>query len=101
MSSLERYESDLLLSGQHAALPQSHVHYRTTKKGGVVKFVREHLLRDDIGCGLDFCTECRENQFSAKKIPVRSSAVVALASIPCFSCRQMLASPRYVLIRIC
>lgn len=29
-----------------------------TKRGGVLKIVREHYLRDDIACGADTCTPC-------------------------------------------
>ncbi|XP_027700325.1 exosome complex exonuclease RRP44 [Vombatus ursinus] len=31
---------------------------KKTRAGGVLKIVREHYLRDDIGCGASGCTEC-------------------------------------------
>ncbi|XP_035027887.1 exosome complex exonuclease RRP44 [Hippoglossus stenolepis] len=33
---------------------------RKTRSGGVVKIVREHYLRDDIWCGSEACTECKQ-----------------------------------------
>ncbi|KAB7507513.1 Exosome complex exonuclease RRP44 [Armadillidium nasatum] len=32
--------------------------YRKTKKGNIIKIVREHYLRDDVWCGLQACTVC-------------------------------------------
>lgn len=37
----------------------SKVFYRKTKRGNVLKVVREHYLRDDIGCGIDGCQNCQ------------------------------------------
>ncbi|KAK7024218.1 exosome catalytic subunit dis3 [Halocaridina rubra] len=34
------------------------VFYRKTKKGNIIKIVREHYLRDDVWCGLDGCGMC-------------------------------------------
>lgn len=31
---------------------------KKTRAGGVMKIVREHYLRDDIGCGAPGCTAC-------------------------------------------
>lgn len=31
---------------------------KKTRTGGVMKIVREHYLRDDIGCGAPGCAEC-------------------------------------------
>ena len=31
---------------------------KKTKKGAILKVVREHYLRDDIYCGLPSCAEC-------------------------------------------
>lgn len=33
---------------------------KKTRSGGVVKIVREHYLRDDIWCGSEVCTECKQ-----------------------------------------
>ncbi len=34
------------------------VFHRKTKKGSVVKIVREHYLREDIHCGRESCESC-------------------------------------------
>lgn len=34
--------------------------YRKTKKGSIVKVVRECYLRDDIHCGRESCTQCKK-----------------------------------------
>uniref|UniRef100_A0A3Q2ZA56 Exosome complex exonuclease RRP44 n=1 Tax=Kryptolebias marmoratus TaxID=37003 RepID=A0A3Q2ZA56_KRYMA len=33
---------------------------KKTRSGGVMKVVREHYLRDDIWCGSEVCTECKQ-----------------------------------------
>ena len=33
---------------------------KKTRSGGVMKIVREHYLRDDIWCGSEICTECKQ-----------------------------------------
>uniref|UniRef100_A0AAR2JIR8 Exosome complex exonuclease RRP44 n=1 Tax=Pygocentrus nattereri TaxID=42514 RepID=A0AAR2JIR8_PYGNA len=33
---------------------------KKTRAGGVMKVVREHYLRDDIWCGSEVCTECKD-----------------------------------------
>uniref|UniRef100_A0A1A8EQI7 Exosome complex exonuclease RRP44 n=2 Tax=Nothobranchius korthausae TaxID=1143690 RepID=A0A1A8EQI7_9TELE len=33
---------------------------KKTRSGGVMKVVREHYLRDDIWCGSETCTECKQ-----------------------------------------
>ncbi|EDW83411.1 uncharacterized protein Dwil_GK22331 [Drosophila willistoni] len=35
---------------------------RKTKRGNVLRIVREHYLRDDIGCGSDLCQYCFQNE---------------------------------------
>lgn len=39
----------------------SKVFVKKTKKGGVIRTVREHYLRDDIACGSAVCSECPNN----------------------------------------
>ncbi|XP_050397499.1 exosome complex exonuclease RRP44 [Patella vulgata] len=39
----------------------SKVFVKKTKRGGVLKVVREHYLRDDITCGSQHCTKCDHN----------------------------------------
>ncbi|XP_076065936.1 exosome complex exonuclease RRP44-like protein Dis3 [Oratosquilla oratoria] len=34
------------------------IFYRKTKKGNIIKVVREHYLRDDVYCGLEGCGQC-------------------------------------------
>ena len=34
------------------------VFLKKTKKGSVIKIVREHYLRDDISCGSEICSVC-------------------------------------------
>ncbi|KAG4065176.1 hypothetical protein HA402_007573 [Bradysia odoriphaga] len=36
----------------------SKVFLRKTKRGNILKIVREHYLRDDIYCGSEFCVDC-------------------------------------------
>ena len=33
---------------------------KKTKKGSIVKVVREHYLRDDVWCGVEGCVVCRQ-----------------------------------------
>ncbi|KAH8268133.1 hypothetical protein KR026_000560 [Drosophila bipectinata] len=35
---------------------------RKTKRGNILKIVREHYLRDDIGCGSELCRKCFQNE---------------------------------------
>lgn len=35
---------------------------RKTKRGNILKIVREHYLRDDIGCGSELCRNCFQNE---------------------------------------
>ena len=39
---------------------------KKTRKGGIVKVVREHYLRDDVWCGAQHCTTC---EHEADRIP--------------------------------
>lgn len=39
------------------------VFHRKTKKGSVIKVVREHYLRDDLHCGLENCIQCAPFKF--------------------------------------
>nr|XP_045614320.1 exosome complex exonuclease RRP44-like [Procambarus clarkii] len=38
------------------------VFYKKTKKGNIIKIVREHYLRDDVWCGLEGCGMCEMDQ---------------------------------------
>ncbi|GFV45059.1 exosome complex exonuclease RRP44 [Trichonephila clavipes] len=47
----------------------SKVFVKKTKKGSVVKTVREHYLRDDIFCGSAICSECPETSTNLEAFP--------------------------------
>ena len=49
---------------------------KKTRRGKVLKIVREHYLRDDIRCGLELCHDCPEND---EKLP---SALAQLSVSP-------------------
>lgn len=40
---------------------------KKTRSGGVMKVVREHYLRDDIWCGSEVCTECKQESTVLQK----------------------------------
>ncbi|XP_010885011.1 exosome complex exonuclease RRP44 isoform X1 [Esox lucius] len=40
---------------------------KKTRSGGIMKIVREHYLRDDIWCGSEFCTECKQDESVLQK----------------------------------
>ncbi|XP_065668726.1 exosome complex exonuclease RRP44 isoform X2 [Hydra vulgaris] len=42
-------------------MQKSKIFVKKTRKGGIIKIVREHYLRDDIWCGSEGCTQC-ENE---------------------------------------
>ena len=41
---------------------KSKVFVKKTRRGKVVKIVREHYLRDDIWCGSKACTQCESKE---------------------------------------
>lgn len=49
---------------------------RKTKKGGILKVVREHYLRDDIVCGSEICTICKQNVTLLDSAPVSDSKLI-------------------------
>ncbi|KAJ3031722.1 UNVERIFIED_CONTAM: hypothetical protein HDU68_000657 [Siphonaria sp. JEL0065] len=61
---------------------QSNIHVRKTKRGGVVKVVKELYLRDDVSCGVASCSKCAKNigtktLSSATKLPASLSTKAA------------------------
>ena len=46
---------------------------KKTKKGAVVKVVREHYLRDDVYCGVIGCSLCKQQQAALERCPVVAS----------------------------
>lgn len=53
------------------------VFLKKTKKGSIVKIVREHYLRDDISCGSENCENCSHDGKSSalEKSPENKSSV--------------------------
>lgn len=47
-----------------------------TKKGSIMKIVREHYLRDDISCGSELCSQCHESNPILEKQPKSHSDLV-------------------------
>lgn len=48
--------------------------YKKTRRGKILKIVREHYLRDDISCNSDLCSECSghdENTNSGSRLEVK------------------------------
>ena len=52
---------------------------KKTRRGGVLKIVREHYLRDDIWCSSNLCQECEHEKPVLDTCPERKSTEVALA----------------------
>jgi len=55
----------------------SKVFLKKTKKGSIIKIVREHYLRDDISCGSEICENCTHDGKGPvlEKEPVNKSKV--------------------------
>ena len=52
---------------------KSKVFVKKTRRGGVVKIVREHYLRDDIWCGSKECTQCNNEDAILSESPDQTS----------------------------
>ena len=50
--------------------------YRRTKKGSIIRIVRERYLRDDIHCGREKCAECKRFKLADKDFSVISEYLV-------------------------
>ena len=48
---------------------------KKTRKGGVMKIVREQYLRDDVWCGVKCCSRCCQTEPVLDAKPERSSSV--------------------------
>ncbi|XP_069960706.1 exosome complex exonuclease RRP44-like [Cherax quadricarinatus] len=55
------------------------IFYRKTKKGNIMKIVREHYLRDDVWCGLAGCGICKAEQPVLEMVNSSNSTLVPLA----------------------
>ena len=52
---------------------KSKVFVKKTKRGNILKIVREHYLRDDITCGSEICEECvQENDVLQSDFDIES-----------------------------
>ncbi|XP_071951446.1 exosome complex exonuclease RRP44-like isoform X2 [Antedon mediterranea] len=52
---------------------------KKTRKGGVIKVVREHYLRDDIWCGSKLCCSCSQDEHTLEARPSIDSDLVKTA----------------------
>ncbi|KAJ8003405.1 hypothetical protein DPEC_G00147980 [Dallia pectoralis] len=50
---------------------------KKTRSGGIMKIVREHYLRDDIWCGSEVCTECKQEESVLQKDACIESSLCA------------------------
>ncbi len=48
---------------------------KKTRRGGVVRVVREHYLRDDIYCGAAHCNLCEQEKRVLERCPISYSAL--------------------------
>ncbi len=54
---------------------------KKTRRGKIMKVVREHYLRDDLSCGIESCTECRNEEDSATQKSVIGSDPVSKSEL--------------------
>ena len=55
---------------------------KKTRKGGVMKIVREHYLRDDVWCGVKSCTQCSAQSESDQVLEERPESSSSLFNFP-------------------
>ena len=80
---------------------QVHKFFITTRRGKVVKTVREHYLRSDIYCGLNECKQCKRG-YVTSALEVRALRMTDLSrTIPSHSCRAMHRHRRWSMASIC
>ena len=61
---------------------KSKVFLKKTRRGKVLKIVREHYLRDDIKCGLENCEDCPlEDDENSKSFPQLSASPEAQSKL--------------------
>ena len=48
---------------------------KKTRKGGVMKIVREHYLRDDVWCGVKDCIQCSQTEPALDAKPETNSSL--------------------------
>eukprot|EP00794_Sanderia_malayensis_P006904 gene6904-7682_t len=54
---------------------KSKVFVKKTRRGGIVKVVREHYLRDDIHCATEHCNSCDQEKFVLEQSPISFSSL--------------------------
>ena len=76
---------------------------KKTRRGKVIKVVREHYLRDDLGCGIRGCPECYgeedENDAAAAAPSLSPACAPRLPRRPGPSpCPSLVAEPHYLVL---
>ncbi|XP_074649854.1 exosome complex exonuclease RRP44-like [Tubulanus polymorphus] len=60
----------------NASMLRSKVFVKKTRKGGILKIVREHYLRDDIWCSSSVCSDCSHDNCSLQAAPQRKTKLI-------------------------
>ena len=74
---------------------------KKTRRGKVIKVVREHYLRDDLGCGIRGCAECygEEDDSDAAAPSLSPACAPRLPRRPAPSpCPSLVAEPHYLVL---
>ncbi|KAA0201851.1 hypothetical protein HAZT_HAZT003167 [Hyalella azteca] len=53
------------------------IFYKKTKRGNILKVVREHYLRDDVWCSVAGCQQCKNEASSLNPVPESPSNLVS------------------------
>jgi len=69
-----------------------------TRKGNVLKTVKEHYLRDDIWCGSALCTECKMTPEQRKLVAHSPLAAGAMAKAGKISADQQSSYVQYLIV---
>ena len=55
---------------------------KKTRKGGVMKIVREHYLREDVSCGINNCQPCQQCSETESVLEVKPESTSSLFNFP-------------------
>lgn len=55
---------------------------KKTRRGNLLKIVREHYLRDDLTCGSELCTKCPPETLKASRSKLESKPVSPSTLVP-------------------
>lgn len=72
---------------------------KKTRRGNILKIVREHYLRDDISCGSELCTQISclsSNQNNQPKTAINLKSKTVLESKP-VSPSSLFSDPHYII----